>query len=411
MRAEIIAIGDELVSGQKVDTNSVWLSEQFAALGIPVAFHTVIGDDMSDNLTAFQTAVARVPIVLSTGGLGPTGDDLTREVLAHLAQRPLVLHEPSWDHIRALFAARGRPMPERNRVQAMLPEGAEAIPNPHGTAPGIYLSIAGPANQTVHIFALPGVPSEMRQMWSESVAPRIQSLLPQRRWLKRHVIKCFGLGESELEARLPDLVRRGKDPLVGITVSQATIALRIQAEGRSDDECTQKIDATVRLIRDCLGPVILGEGEAYELQHAVLDQLAARRLTLAVTEAGTLGLITSWLAQAAAAQSPTWFRGGCVYLDPTYHANGASLSCEHRAQLAAQWALDLRRKWSCDIALAVGPWPAKPGVEPEGHLHFALAAEQLITRSVPVAGAPDLLRIRAAKQALDFVRMYLIDSI
>src|SRR4051812_14089041 len=137
MHAEIISIGSEITSGQNLDTNSQWLSRRLAEIGIRVGYHTTVADDLQANVTVFRTAAARAGLVLATGGLGPTQDDLTREALARAAGVELVLHEGSLTHVEEMFAKRGRVMPERNRVQAMIPSGAEPIPNDRGTAPGI----------------------------------------------------------------------------------------------------------------------------------------------------------------------------------------------------------------------------------------------------------------------------------
>ncbi|HLW64186.1 MAG TPA: competence/damage-inducible protein A, partial [Gemmataceae bacterium] len=171
MKTEIISIGTEITSGQNLDTNSQWLSQRLAEIGIPVAFHTTVADDLDDNVNVFRVAVARAKLVLATGGLGPTLDDLTRDVLAQVAGMELVFHEPSWHHIQELFSKRFRHLPERNRVQAMLPAGAEAIFNPIGTAPGIWMKIG----DTV-VAAMPGVPSEMYRMFNEQIRPRLLAL-------------------------------------------------------------------------------------------------------------------------------------------------------------------------------------------------------------------------------------------
>ena len=141
MRAEILSIGSELVSGQSLDTNSQWLSQQLGSLGIPVAFHTTLGDEMEDHVSAFRTACDRAELVIMTGGLGPTQDDLTREALAECAGVPLVEDADSLAAIAAMFARRNRPMAERNRVQALFPQGAGPLTNPIGTAPGIWMTI------------------------------------------------------------------------------------------------------------------------------------------------------------------------------------------------------------------------------------------------------------------------------
>src|SRR5262245_36354901 len=141
MKTEIISIGSELTSGQNLDTNSQWLSRRLAEIGIPVGWHTIVGDDLEDNVAAFRVASQRARLVIATGGLGPTQDDLTREALAKVAGVELVFHPESFEQIQQMFARRGRTMPERNRVQAMLPQGAEPIPNYYGTAPGIWMQV------------------------------------------------------------------------------------------------------------------------------------------------------------------------------------------------------------------------------------------------------------------------------
>src|SRR5271168_940563 len=156
MKCEILSIGSELTSGQNLDTNSQWLSLRLAEIGIPVGWHTTIADDFQANLDAFRIASQRAVLVLATGGLGPTQDDLTREVLARLAGVELVFHPELFEQIEGMFRRRQRPMPERNRVQAFLPAGADALVNDWGTAPGVWMKLGGS-----HIAALPGVPSEM----------------------------------------------------------------------------------------------------------------------------------------------------------------------------------------------------------------------------------------------------------
>ena len=194
MIAEVISIGDELTSGQRLDTNSRWISERLGELGIAVMYHTTVGDDLSANVDVFRSAIKRADVVVATGGLGPTADDLTREAIALATESELVLDERQLEHIRNLFTRRGREMPERNRLQAMFPVGSKPINNPNGTAPGIDLAVKKEGLLCCRLFALPGVPAEMFEMWQQSIAEAIQMLAPEPRVIRHRRIKCFGIG-------------------------------------------------------------------------------------------------------------------------------------------------------------------------------------------------------------------------
>jgi nicotinamide-nucleotide amidase len=310
MRAEVISIGDEMTSGQRLDTNSQWLSRQLGDLGIRVLYHTTVGDEIDANVEVFRRATERADVVISTGGLGPTADDLTREALATMANVSLYLDEPSLASIQELFALRKRPMPERNRVQALFPEGMRPIPNPHGTAPGIEGHLKCPPGREVHLYALPGVPAEMREMWQGSVQPSLEGIQGARQVIRHRCIKCFGVGESDLEQMLPDMIRRGRLPTVGITVSLATISLRISCHGPSDEACREMMEPTLGIIRETLGDLVFGEEED-ELEHVVLRSLADQGKSLAVVESGTSGLLSHWL-NAAPPHIGKAYRGSIV---------------------------------------------------------------------------------------------------
>jgi nicotinamide-nucleotide amidase len=167
MHAEIIAIGDEITGGQLLDTNSQWLSRRLEELGIRVLFHSTVGDELDPCAEVFRRAIERADLVVATGGLGPTADDLTRQSLAQAVGQPLVLFPEALEHIHKLFARRRRPMPKQNELQAMFPEGGRMVHNPHGTAPGIDMEIARKEKTPCRFFALPGVPAEMVEMWNE----------------------------------------------------------------------------------------------------------------------------------------------------------------------------------------------------------------------------------------------------
>ncbi len=304
LTAEVIAIGDEMTSGARLDTNTQWLCQRLGELGVHVRHTSIVGDELDANIDVFRNAIRRCDIVVSSGGLGPTADDLTREVLAAVADVPLELHEPSLRHIESLFASRAREMPERNRVQAMFPRGSIDIFNPRGTAPGIDLSLQVDSGRSSRIFALPGVPAEMKEMFDAVVAPRIGTALGPGRPVIRHaIVRCFGIGESDMEARLGDMISRQHSPRVGITVSAATISLRITATAADEAGCQVQIDHEKQVIQRLVGEYVYGEGEDFELQHAVANLLNARGETLASIEVGHGSMLSQWFADIPGADS------------------------------------------------------------------------------------------------------------
>jgi nicotinamide-nucleotide amidase len=416
VRAEIIAIGDELTTGQRLDTNSQWLAERLTECGVEVAFHTTIGDNLADNVAAFQSAIRRVDVVVATGGLGPTADDLTREALAAATGVELVRDEASLEHIRGLFARRGRTMPERNVVQADFPAGATAIANEFGTAPGIDFRVDRDFQQPCSVFALPGVPAEMKPMWFAHVAPAIAGLHPAPRVIRHRRLKCFGVGESQLEAMLPDLIRRGREPIVGITVSDATITLRITAAGDDESACKRLIEPTEQIIRGALGNIIFGE-EDDELEHVVTRLLRSQCKTLAVAEWATGGLVEDWL-QAAATENAEFLSIGLTANSQRQLEQVLALSAADAAELAAAASHDsavattaaegIRRLADADIGLGIAAFP--PQVEaPEAHVCVSIATRERTRRlRFGCAAHPAIRRARTAKQALNALRLMLV---
>jgi len=431
MRAEVISVGDELTSGQRLDTNSQWLSERLGDLGIHVLYHTTVSDDQEAHARVLREAIGRVDLVVSSGGLGPTADDLTRHAIAQAAGVELVLDEAVLDRIRGLFGRRGRTMPPSNEVQAMFPRGSRVIPNPHGSAPGIDIDIersivadvhaharesAGANDRrqgTVRIIALPGVPSELKEMWQETVEPHLRAVSGGGVILHRR-IKCFGVGESDLEQMLPDLIRRGREPTVGITVHRATITLRITAAGSSPEACRAAIGPTARTIYECLGDLAFGE-EDDELQHALVRILAAQGKRLAVAEWGPGGLLSKWLGGA----DPTaaTFVGGVVVRSSD--ALRRALGIEQKlvegrdpdgANTVAAMATACRERFAADYALATGPYPDEGHTSP-ARIYFAWAdAGTSHTGSAVYAGHSDVAPARAAKQALNHLRLALVQA-
>jgi len=412
MIGEVIAIGDELTSGQRLDTNSQWISQRLGELGITVEYHSTVADTLESCSRVFREAIDRADVVIATGGLGPTADDLTREAIAAATGTKLVRDEQALATIRALFARYGREMPERNAVQADFPEGSQPIPNPHGTAPGIQMEIARPGRQPCQLMSLPGVPAELFEMWQNSVAPALlgrsdEAVVRHRR------IKCFGIGESDLEQMLPDLIRRGRFPLVGITVHEATITLRITAAGATPEAAYEAMEPTIATIRECLGDLIFGE-EDDELEHAVMRLLMEKKETLATIEWGTDGLIAQWLATLPPRGQT--FAGGIVIPSSEAFARMFDLPLTWieeegptSAAVAERMAELARERLGTDYGLAVSEVPAEDPDPEKMVYHIALAtASGTESRRLRYAGHPAILKPRSAKQALNLLRLTLL---
>jgi nicotinamide-nucleotide amidase len=291
-------------------------------------------------------------------------------------------------------------MPASNRLQALFPSGSTVIPNPHGTAPGIELQWPG-SECSSHVFALPGVPAEMFAMWSDTVRNRIADLVGSPQVVCHRCIKCFGVGESHLEAMLPDLIRRDREPRVGITVHGATISLRITTSGPDETTCRQQMQPTVDMIRECLGELVFGE-ESDELEDVVLRELASRGERLVCCEWGTDGLLAQWLGRAN--QNDPQLDAALVVTGRASlrQMMGSEPPFDNQA-LVAWMAEHARQRFGSDWSLAVGPRPD------EGAEHAQIEMAVAGPRHTEVAerlyrGHPDILQSRAAKQALDLLR-------
>jgi nicotinamide-nucleotide amidase len=408
LNAEILAIGDEITGGQLLDTNSQWLSQRLGELGVRVLYHSTVGDELQPCIDVFRRAVQRAEIIISTGGLGPTADDLTREALAAATDRPLVMAPEALDHIRQLFARRKREMPKSNELQACFPAGSRIVPNPNGTAPGIDLDVPRADGSCCRFFALPGVPAEMREMWQGYLLAALRGMGGGRVILRRN-IKCFGAGESQIESLMPDLIRRGRIPRVGINASRATIILRIVAEGASEPECRAQIEPAVAEIHKHLGTLVYGEGDD-ELQDVVLRLLGQRGQGLATAEIATAGLVAQWLAKAGGGDGR--YRGGLVAANKatmTRLLSGSAACADSGEAFARATAITCREQFQADFGLAIGPLPAASDTGEAGQVHFALASEAGVqTFHVSSGIHPDIVADYLAKQALNLARLTLL---
>lgn len=395
-KAEVISIGDEMTSGQRLDTNSRWISQQLCDLGIEVAFHSTVGDDLKDCVDVFAHAAQRADLIIMTGGLGPTADDLTREVLAEVTHCELEFHEPTLRHIRALYAKFRREMPERNRAQAYFPKGCQIIPNPEGTAPGIDLTWQATPDHQTRFFCLPGVPAEMYEMWSGYVSPQIQLLTGTDSLIHHHVMHCFGTGESSIEAMLGDLTQRGRDPIVGITASQATISLRISTRGSDPEVCHQKMQPTIEMIHERLGDLIYG-ARGQSLAEVVLEMLNSSSMSLSIADVGLGGAVA-------------WSLFDAVHLDENVHERihclKGSISCTLNSTTLPELAQESQQQFQSDISVAIGPIQEVQGVP--SYDVVLCVGQHVHQETFNYAGHSDFRHLRSVKQVLNMLRLYLL---
>lgn len=407
LTAEVISIGDEMTSGARLDTNAQWLSRRLGELGIKVIFHSTVGDTLEQNIDVLRIAAERADILVSTGGLGPTRDDLTREALSKLVDQPLEIHPSAMHHIEQMFSRRNRDMPERNRVQAMFPHGSQQIFNPQGTAPGIDMMIARKCTTQSRVFALPGVPAEMKRMFDETVAPRILETTGGGSEIKQHVMKFFGTGESDMENRLGPMIARDREPRVGITVSTATISLRITATGKDANDCQSQIDQTRAEIMARVPEFYFGEGERYEQYNAINEDLTSRRQNLMVVEYGRAAPLGDWFAKLG--ETPA-YKGGLSLAGPQQLIEIFGGETEHEALRI------LRQKCNLDWILVINSYPELdhdahlPQPASEVNLTVINPAGETLTKTETLGGHPDVLQPRIAKAGMAWLRNVFSES-
>ena len=410
LSAEIIAIGSELLAPDRTDTNSLWLTDRLNRIGIDVKLKTIVGDDDARLEELIKDAVKRSRVVITTGGLGPTEDDITRKVVARALGRRLSLDENVLNEIRARFQSFGVTMPERNSRQAMVIDGAEVLPNPNGTAPGLYLEHEGCA-----IALFPGPPREMNPMFENHVQVRLEKRAGDLRFARR-VLRVAGIGESAVDEKIAPIYTQYENPQTTILFNSSEIEIHLRAHGRTEEEAEALLVHLSLKIEQALGNSVFSfRGETME--EVVGRQLTMKGFTLAVAESCTGGLIAQRLTNVPGS-SRYFVEGVVTYSNESKTrllAVDKKLIREFGAvsqQVARDMARGVRHKAKSDFGLSV-TGIAGPGggteEKPVGLVFIALADDAHTEhKRLMIPGDRELIRWRASQAALDMLRRRLI---
>ena len=410
LAAEIIAIGSELLAPDRTDTNSLWLTEKLNRIGIDVKLKTIVGDDDARLEELIRDAAKRSRVVITTGGLGPTEDDITRKVVARALGRRLILDENALNEIRARFQSFGVTMPERNSRQAMVIDGAEVLPNPNGTAPGLYLEHEGCA-----IALFPGPPREMNPMFENHVQLRLEKLAGDLRFARR-VLRVAGMGESAVDEKIAPIYTRYDNPQTTILFNSSEIEIHLRAHGRTEVDAEALLDDLSLKIEEALG------NSVFSFRGETMEEVLGRRLsitgfTLAVAESCTGGLIAQRLTNVPGS-SKYFIEGVVTYSNESKtRLLGVDKELIHEfgavsQQVARDMARGVRHRANTDFGLAVTGIAGPDGgtkEKPIGLVYIALADDAHTEhKRLMLPGDRELIRWRASQAALDMLRRRLI---
>ena len=410
-KASIVTIGNELLNGHTTDTNATYVCQKLLSIGIPVVSVYTVGDDIALIVRALKRATEDADVVIVTGGLGPTDDDLTRQAFAEFLNVKLRLDESLLANIRQFFKKRNLPMPERNAIQAHIPAGACPVENPLGTAPGICARI-----QDKLLFALPGVPFEMEQMFEASVLPRLQRQGGDKFIVIRKV-RCVGAGESVIAEKLSNLMDRRRNPLINSTVNAGIITLHIVATGRDKQKAEQLAQSDIVHLRELLGDLIFGFDDQ-TLPEVVGRQLAEQKKTLATAESCTGGLVAKLITDIPGASD--YFNYGWITYSDKAKVEQLSVPKELidrygavSEEVASAMSKAALKKAKADFAIAVTGIAGPTGgteQKPVGLLYISVCSDKncQIKRFL-FSQTRDIIRQRAAMAALNMLRLALRD--
>lgn len=411
LAAEIVTTGTEILLGDIVDTNAAWIAQQLRDIGVNLYYKSTVGDNEPRLRGVLELALSRSNIIIVTGGLGPTVDDITRQAIANATGRKLVLHAPTLEALEKRFSRWGSRMTENNRQQAYLPEGAILIPNPVGTAPGFIVE-----GESGTVIALPGVPREMKHMMKETVLPYLQRL-GGGGVIRRRILRTVGIGESTIDARINDLMHNA-NPTVGLAAHLGQADIRIAARAATIAEADALLDQMEAELRSRLGQYIYSTTPGEKVEAVVAQKLRQNGVRVAIYETSTTGSVAERLKQA----------GGDDF-DPVVAAWSSQdmpddlLPAEARAQLAAseiseelarQVAVRVREHSGADVGLAIlstGRSDEGLYAERTGETWLAVANGQGVKSSqFPYGGTDELTAAWVGNRALDMLRRLLHDQ-
>lgn len=410
MKAEIIAVGSELLTPDRIDTNSLFLTEELNKLGIEVLRKTIVGDNRELLAEAFRDALNRVPVVIASGGLGPTEDDLTRETVAELLGRRLQRDDAVVRAIEARFRSFKREMPAVNLRQAMVPEGAEVLENPRGTAPGLWLEDKGRM-----VALLPGPPRELKPLFLEQVKPRLERQASAIRMFHRE-LRVTGLGESHVEERIRPIYTRYLQVNTTILATPGEVQVHLRRWTDDPVEANATLDEIVRGFELALGDRIFAQA-ATPLEEVIAQLLIDHRSTIAAAESCTGGLLAERLTRIPG--SSNYFLGGAVCYSNELKTAWADVPPEMIAakgavssEVATAMAEGIRRRVGSTLGIGI-TGIAGPGggseEKPVGTVHVAVAAPLgTKERLIHLPGDREAIRFYASQIGLDMVRMHFL---
>jgi nicotinamide-nucleotide amidase len=400
MNAEIISVGSELLLGQIVNTNAAFLSQELAFLGVNVFYQTTVGDNHKRLTSALELAKSRSDLIILTGGLGPTKDDLTKEAVAELAGKPLVHHEESLKSIEDYFKKRNRSMSDNNRKQALVIEGSYVLRNHFGMAPGMVAIVEGS-----HFVLLPGPPKEMRPMFLNELLPYLSRKMDNSEPITSRVLRFFDIGESQLETDLLDLIEAQTNPTIAPLANEGEVTLRLTVKHANQDEQKRLLDETEKLITKRVGQYLYGYDETSLMEQLFLH-LQKKRCTIATAESLTGGKFSGMLTSYPGSSSV--FRGGVVSYatDVKQNVLGVPESVISKygvisKQCAVEMARCAKEQYDADIAISF-TGVAGPGLQENkepGTVFIGIAGltADPIHYELNLAGGREAVRDRAIK--------------